>query len=185
MSHVMPTWSAASSATVRTFRSSRASRSNTRSKTAYSLHGQPPSGGAIVIDHTEALVAVDVNSARATRGADIEGDGLPHQLRGRRTKWPARCACANWRLIVIDLSTWPTRRTNALSAASQGRPQVRPRPRPDGQDQPLRPDGALRQRLRPAPFRRRPRHLPAPQRRRRDPRHGKRPAGPAHPSEEP
>ncbi|MCP2041548.1 ribonuclease E [Neisseria sp. HSC-16F19] len=31
-----------------------------------------PSGGAIVIDHTEALVSVDVNSARATRGADIE-----------------------------------------------------------------------------------------------------------------
>lgn len=31
-----------------------------------------PSGGAIVIDHTEALVSVDVNSARSTRGADIE-----------------------------------------------------------------------------------------------------------------
>lgn len=31
-----------------------------------------PSGGAIVIDHTEALVSVDVNSARSTKGADIE-----------------------------------------------------------------------------------------------------------------
>jgi ribonuclease E len=31
-----------------------------------------PSGGAIVIDHTEALVSVDVNSGRATRGSDIE-----------------------------------------------------------------------------------------------------------------
>ena len=31
-----------------------------------------PSGGAIVIDHTEALVSVDVNSARATKGSDIE-----------------------------------------------------------------------------------------------------------------
>ena len=31
-----------------------------------------PSGGAIVIDHTEALVSIDVNSARATRGSDIE-----------------------------------------------------------------------------------------------------------------
>lgn len=31
-----------------------------------------PSGGAIVIDHTEALVSIDVNSARATKGADIE-----------------------------------------------------------------------------------------------------------------
>jgi len=31
-----------------------------------------PSGGAIVIDPTEALVSIDINSARATRGADIE-----------------------------------------------------------------------------------------------------------------
>ena len=39
-------------------------------ETAYSRTVPLPSGGAIVIDHTEALVAVDVNSARATRGAD-------------------------------------------------------------------------------------------------------------------
>jgi ribonuclease E len=31
-----------------------------------------PSGGVIVIDHTEALTAIDINSARSTRGADIE-----------------------------------------------------------------------------------------------------------------
>ncbi len=30
------------------------------------------SGGAIVIDHTEALISIDVNSARATKGSDIE-----------------------------------------------------------------------------------------------------------------
>ncbi|UOD49602.1 Rne/Rng family ribonuclease [Orrella daihaiensis] len=41
-------------------------------ETAYSRHVDLPSGGSIVIDHTEALVAIDVNSARATRGADIE-----------------------------------------------------------------------------------------------------------------
>lgn len=41
-------------------------------ETAYSRTVPLPSGGAIVIDHTEALVAIDVNSARATRGADIE-----------------------------------------------------------------------------------------------------------------
>lgn len=41
-------------------------------ETAYSRMVPLPSGGSIVIDHTEALVAVDVNSARATRGADIE-----------------------------------------------------------------------------------------------------------------
>jgi ribonuclease E len=41
-------------------------------ESAYSRQVLLPSGGAIVIDHTEALVAVDVNSGRATRGADIE-----------------------------------------------------------------------------------------------------------------
>src|SRR4051812_28667598 len=41
-------------------------------ESAYSRQVGLPSGGAIVIDHTEALVAIDVNSARATRGGDIE-----------------------------------------------------------------------------------------------------------------
>src|SRR5574340_595232 len=41
-------------------------------ESAYSRAVNLPSGGAVVIDHTEALVSVDVNSARATRGADIE-----------------------------------------------------------------------------------------------------------------
>ena len=41
-------------------------------ETAYSRIVPLPSGGAVVIDHTEALVAIDVNSARATRGSDIE-----------------------------------------------------------------------------------------------------------------
>ena len=50
----------------------RASRSSTRSRRAYARHVNLPSGGAVVIDHTEALVAIDVNSARATRGGDIE-----------------------------------------------------------------------------------------------------------------
>jgi ribonuclease E len=41
-------------------------------ESAFSRTVNLPSGGAIVIDHTEALVAVDVNSARATKGGDIE-----------------------------------------------------------------------------------------------------------------
>ncbi|MCC7040403.1 MAG: Rne/Rng family ribonuclease [Burkholderiales bacterium] len=41
-------------------------------ETAYARQVPLPSGGAIVIDHTEALVAIDVNSARATKGGDIE-----------------------------------------------------------------------------------------------------------------
>jgi ribonuclease E len=39
-----------------------------------------PSGGAIVIDHTEALTAIDINSARATRGGDIETTALNTNL---------------------------------------------------------------------------------------------------------
>ena len=41
-------------------------------ETAFGRQVNLPSGGAIVIDHTEALVAVDVNSGRSTKGADIE-----------------------------------------------------------------------------------------------------------------
>jgi ribonuclease E len=41
-------------------------------ESAYSRHVNLPSGGAVVIDHTEALVSVDVNSGRATKGSDIE-----------------------------------------------------------------------------------------------------------------
>ena len=49
-------------------------------ETAYSRTVPLPSGGAIVIDHTEALVSVDVNSARATRGSDIETTALNTNL---------------------------------------------------------------------------------------------------------
>src|SRR3954469_6213300 len=49
-------------------------------ETAYSRQVNLPSGGAIVIDHTEALVSIDVNSARSTRGADIEETALRTNL---------------------------------------------------------------------------------------------------------
>src|SRR5680860_754686 len=39
-----------------------------------------PSGGAVAIDHTEALVSVDINSARATKGGDIEETALNTNL---------------------------------------------------------------------------------------------------------
>jgi ribonuclease E len=41
-------------------------------ESAYSHTVTLPSGGSIVIDYTEALVSIDINSARATRGTDIE-----------------------------------------------------------------------------------------------------------------
>jgi len=47
---------------------------------AYSRSVRLASGGAVVIDHTEALVTVDVNSARATKGSDIEETALQTNL---------------------------------------------------------------------------------------------------------
>ena len=41
-------------------------------ETAFQREVQLPSGGSIVIDPTEALISIDINSARATKGADIE-----------------------------------------------------------------------------------------------------------------
>jgi ribonuclease E len=41
-------------------------------ESAYAHKVQLPSGGSLVIDYTEALVSIDINSARATRGSDIE-----------------------------------------------------------------------------------------------------------------
>ena len=41
-------------------------------ESAYAHDVRLPSGGSIVIDYTEALVSIDINSARATKGGDIE-----------------------------------------------------------------------------------------------------------------
>jgi ribonuclease E len=41
-------------------------------ESAYAHKVTLPSGGSLVIDHTEALVSIDINSARSTRGGDIE-----------------------------------------------------------------------------------------------------------------
>jgi len=71
-------------------------------ESAFQREVRLPSGGAIVIDHTEALISIDINSARATKGADIEetathtnleaADEIARQLRLRD----------NGGLIVID-----------------------------------------------------------------------------------
>ena len=49
-------------------------------ESAHAREVRLPSGGAIVIDHTEALAAIDVNSARATRGSDIEATAFNTNL---------------------------------------------------------------------------------------------------------
>ncbi len=52
----------------------------TQIETAFHHEVKLPSGGAVVIDPTEALVSIDINSARATRGADIEETALNTNL---------------------------------------------------------------------------------------------------------
>jgi ribonuclease E len=49
-------------------------------ESAYSHTVNLPAGGSIVIDHTEALVSIDINSARATKGGDIEATALATNL---------------------------------------------------------------------------------------------------------
>ncbi|HEY0942682.1 MAG TPA: Rne/Rng family ribonuclease [Steroidobacter sp.] len=49
-------------------------------ESAHSHKVNLPSGGSIVIDPTEALVSIDINSARATRGTDIETTALNTNL---------------------------------------------------------------------------------------------------------
>lgn len=49
-------------------------------ESAFQREVRLPSGGTIVIDHTEALVAIDINSGKATRGGDIEETALNTNL---------------------------------------------------------------------------------------------------------
>ncbi len=49
-------------------------------ESAYSREVRLPSGGAVVFDRTEAIVTIDVNSGRATKGADIEETALNTNL---------------------------------------------------------------------------------------------------------
>ncbi len=84
-------------------------------ESAFSREVHLESGGAVVFDHTEALVTIDVNSARATRGSDIEetalntnleaADEIARQLRIRDLGG----------LIVIDfIDMTPTRNQRAV-----------------------------------------------------------------------
>jgi len=49
-------------------------------ESAYGRMVPLPSGGAVIFDHTEALISIDVNSARATKGTDIEQTALNTNL---------------------------------------------------------------------------------------------------------
>ncbi len=49
-------------------------------ESAFAHNVNLPSGGSLVIDHTEALVSIDINSARATKGGDIEATAFNTNL---------------------------------------------------------------------------------------------------------
>ena len=49
-------------------------------ESAFQREVRLPSGGSVVIDHTEALVSIDINSAKATKGGDIEETALNTNL---------------------------------------------------------------------------------------------------------
>ena len=53
-------------------------------ETAFLREVKLPSGGSIVIDHTEALTSIDINSSKATKGGDIEETALQTNLEASR-----------------------------------------------------------------------------------------------------
>ncbi len=67
---------------------------------------QLKSGGYLVINPTEALVSIDINSGRSTREHNIEQTAFAPTSR-RRTRSPASCACATWPASSSSTSsTW-------------------------------------------------------------------------------
>ena len=115
---------------------------------------QLKSGGYIVINPTEALVAIDVNSGRATRERNIEetalktnleaADEIARQLRLRDLAG----------LIVIDfIDMEETPQQRAGRAPAEGGDAQRPRAHPDRPHQPLRPARAVAPAPAPEPVR--------------------------------
>ena len=105
-------------------------------ESAHSHKVNLPSGGSIVIDPTEALVSIDINSARATRGGDIETTALQHQSgsggRNRPPIAPARSGRTDRHRLhrhgVAEESTRgrrsPARRGETGSRANSDRPHL-------------------------------------------------------------
>ena len=118
----------------------------------YSPTVQLPSGGYIVINQTEALVAIDVNSGKATRERNVEATALKTNMEA------AAEACRQMRLrdlaglIVIDFIDMEDRQEQPRRREEdEGLPEDRPGPRADGPHLAVRPV----RNLPPAPSRRR------------------------------
>ncbi len=84
-------------------------------ESAFSREVHLESGGAVVFDHTEALVTIDVNSARATRGSDIEETALNTNLEAAEEIARQLRIRDLGGLIVIDfIDMTPTRNQRAV-----------------------------------------------------------------------
>ncbi len=111
-------------------------------ESAYGHKVELPSGGSIVIDYTEAMVSIDINSARATRGSDIEttatntnleaAEEIARQLRIRDIGG----------LIVIDFIDMESQKNQRdVEDRTSGRGEDGSRPHPDRATVPIRPAG--------------------------------------------
>ena len=121
----------------RSSRASRSSGSSTRCSAAVVLR----SGGYIVINQTEALVAIDVNSGRATREHNIEDTALKTNLEAAEeiARQLAARSCRADRHRLHRHGRAPQQPPGR--AADQGMPAPRPRAHPGRPYQPFRPSG--------------------------------------------
>ena len=171
MQRFMPqTRSASSSSTPTTSRCSRATRSRARSRSAYAHKVQLPSGGSLVIDYTEALVSIDINSARATSGARHRGDRLQHQPEAAEEIARQLRIRDIGGLIVIDFIDMESHEEPARSRGPAARcDEDGPRAHPDRPAVALRPAGDVAPAPAAQPGRVEPAGVPALQRHRQHP----------------
>src|SRR5579883_226511 len=101
------------------------------------------SGGYIVINPTEALVAIDVNSGRSTKERNIEETALRTNLEAAEEVARQVRLRDLAGLIVIDFIDMEEHRHQAGRAQGEGRDAQRPRAHPDRPHLRLRPDGAV------------------------------------------
>ena len=83
-----------------------------------------PSGGALVIDQTEALTAIDVNSARATKGGDIEETAFNTNLEAAEEVARQLRLRDLGGLVVIDFIDMGPTSTSAKSKTACAMPYV-------------------------------------------------------------
>ncbi len=140
-------------------------------ESAFSRSVSLPSGGAIVIDHTEALVSIDVNSARATRGSDIEDTAFKTNMEAAEEVARQMRLRDLGGLVVIDFIDMENPKHQRDVETSCAMRSKRPRPRANGQTFAFRPFGIEPPTSETDFGRKQPRRLSALRQHRRHPRH--------------